>query len=114
MDYKNRNVQIKCTYANAFAEPYWNKYACVKSYDKRMIKEGKIKSIIGRTTGKTFQNEKDGKLWIEAELFYTNRLARGWFRLNDVDLFDTVAVKENSNKKSLLLLAAAAAIVVVN
>ena len=86
----NLPCYVQCTYANAFAEPIFNRGYCCISYDirngNRMFKHGQISSRvpvddmqIGYLTGERFVDDS-GMVWLRSELLYCNRLQYGWFR----------------------------------
>lgn len=80
---KGQKLGIQCTWANAFAYPVWNRGYCIRSFDHKVLAELDVENTIGFATGNTQTDEK-GVIWIEAELLYTDRMALGWFRENDV------------------------------
>ncbi|OJV39631.1 MAG: hypothetical protein BGO29_04595 [Bacteroidales bacterium 36-12] len=94
---KGQKLGIKCTWANAMAYPQWNRGYCIRSFDRKLLRDLDVENTIGFATGNMFTDKAD-VTWIEAELLYTDRMPVGWFRENDVDfdLQDTDYKKESS------------------
>lgn len=101
---KNQRIFIQCTWANAYAEPVRNKGLCIQSYDRRMLyhlyfnvyqyyKQEKryerkiydpiLQNQIGIATG-NYKTDGIGIYWIEVQLYYSNRMEKGWMRETDI------------------------------
>ncbi|MDX9696030.1 MAG: hypothetical protein RBT49_09585 [Bacteroidales bacterium] len=92
---KGQKLGIKCTWANAFAYPIWNRGYCIRSFDHKILAELDVENTIGFATGNTETDEK-GITWIEAQLLYTDRMQVGWFREKDISF----ELKDENNKSS--------------
>lgn len=90
---KDRNLFVKCTYAEIFSEPVYNRGLKIRSYNSKGFINHKTKDLSGATveqnidannaiiaiaTGNIIQ-DKFGKKWIEAIPNFTNRAEIGYF-----------------------------------
>ncbi len=81
---KGLPIKIKCTWANCFTQPVWDRGLCIRSYDAKILKSyNDITNVIGTTTGNYYAPE-GGKVWLEANLKFCDRMAIGWFRESDI------------------------------
>ncbi|MEI6555514.1 MAG: hypothetical protein WCL70_07995 [Paludibacter sp.] len=82
---KGLPIYIQCKFSNAYTEPEINKGLCIRSFDRALLAQMNDKSggIIGTLTGNYCIDAND-KVWIEANLKYTNRRPTGWFRESDI------------------------------
>jgi len=85
-DIKGLDITIQCTWANCFTEPEFNSGLCIRSFDRRELARmgDTTGGIIGTLTGNYCIDAND-KVWVEANLRYTNRRPTGWFRESDIN-----------------------------
>jgi len=81
---KGLPIKIQCTWANCFMQPVWDRGLCIRSYDAKILKSyNDTTNVIGTTTGNYYAPEA-GKVWLEANLKFCDRMAIGWFRESDI------------------------------
>lgn len=100
IEIKDKAVMIQCTYANAFTQPVWDHGLCIRSFDRKLLaKLGSKTNVIGTLTG-NYTEDEHGKIWMEANLQYTDRRPSGWFREQDI-WFDGKGSDRNGNDGEL-------------